>query len=65
MPFIDKLQADTAVLTANVNAAIVAAAVVVADGVGAPSQPHLDTLAAAIAAIGATRARMIRLSENV
>lgn len=56
--------ADTALLTTQVNALITAAAVVVADGTAGTSQPHLDTLSAAMIAIGVTRARMIRLSEQ-
>lgn len=63
MALSDKLAADTTVLTANVNAMIAAAVVVVADGVAGVSQPHLDTLSATIAPIAATRARMTRLSE--
>jgi hypothetical protein len=64
MPFIDKLAADTPVLLANVNALLAAAAVVVADGTGGVSQPHLDTLNATIAAVFVTRARMSRVSDQ-
>lgn len=64
MPGIDRLAADTANLTTQINALITAAAVVVADGAAGTSQPHLDTLSAAMLAIGVTRARMIRLSEG-
>jgi len=60
----DRVSADTALLTTQVNAVITAAAVVVADGVAGVSQPHLDTLSAAIIAIGATRARIIRLNDT-
>lgn len=62
---VDRYAADTAVLTANVNALLVAAAVVVADGTAGTSQPHLDTLAATLTALGATRARMVRMSNEV
>jgi len=63
MPFVDKLAADTAVLTTQVTALVAAAQVVVTDGTGGVSQPHLDTLSAALLAIGVTRARMTRLSD--
>jgi len=64
MPLTDRLAADTAVLTTQIDAMIAAAAVVVADGTAGTSQPHLDTLAATMAAIGVTRARMIRLTAE-
>jgi hypothetical protein len=64
MPGIDRLQADTAVLTAQINTLIAAAAVVVADTAAGATQPHVDALATAYAAIAATRARMIRLSDQ-
>jgi hypothetical protein len=64
MPETDRLQADTDVLTAQVNALIAAAAVVVADTAAGASQPHIDTLAATLTALSATRARMTRLSDQ-
>jgi hypothetical protein len=64
MPFTDRLQADTAVLTAQINTLIAAAVVVVADTAAAASQPHIDALATAYGAIAATRARMIRLTDQ-
>lgn len=64
MPFIDRLQADTAVLTAQVNTLITAANVCVADTAAGATQPHVDALAAAVLAIGFTRARMVRLNDQ-
>lgn len=55
--------ADNAVFILNVNAMIAAAQVVVTDGTVGTSQPHLDTLAATILTIAATRGRMQRLSD--
>lgn len=65
MPTIDKLAADNAVLILNVNALLTAAQVVVTDGTAGTSQPHLDTLAATILTVAATRARMTRLGDSL
>jgi hypothetical protein len=63
MPLSDRLAADTAVLTANINAMITAANVVVADTAAGASQPHIDTLAATVLAIAATRSRIVRMTD--
>jgi MinD superfamily P-loop ATPase len=64
MALADRLAADTAVLTANLNTLIAAASVVVVDTAAGATQPHVDALATAMATIAATRARIVRITDQ-